>query len=201
MRHRLQTATLLQPLIFGVAIAVGIVLNLTIVGVGILDRIPILFYRGLVATALAAVLHYAFLGIIPPRSFRGARRLIRRGRVTVVSLALSFNIVFLIVFPVTIDRSVTVFLLQEIERSGDRGLTQAELENLLISKYVHKAGAVARRLDEQRYSGTVENVGGGFRLSPVGRAFMTFSRIVAHLYRSPFGQLPASSAAPEVLSQ
>lgn len=143
---------------------------------GLFGSDPIVFYRGLKIAACSAAVQWAALGL--------AVRLWGRGlspahafAATMASASLAVS--FLIVVPVSLDRSVSVFLLGYMQNAG-RPLTRGELEAALVDEYVRRDRAVDRRVAEQAASGNVV-VGGDGRVSltPQGRRFVLWSRMLA----------------------
>ena len=96
------------------------------------------------------------------------------------------NTAFLIVMPVTFDRSVSTYLLETLENKGS--LTENELEKALIDDYVVRRGAVNRRIQEQIISGNLEKTDENIRLTPQGELFVRICKSV----RAVFG----TSVAP-----
>lgn len=141
------------------------------------SSLTILFYRG-VALAIAAALLTGLIALWPAR--RTGERLLP---ISALAVSLSFNICFLVLFPVTVDRSVTVYLLSRVERQQQSGVDAAELRQAFVDDYVVKMGAVERRLDEQQRSGNVTVAPDGkVRLTSQGERFMAFSRLVERLF-------------------
>jgi hypothetical protein len=153
----------------------GIYLLLFWAGVG--ASVTILFYRGVVL-AIAAALLVCLVGI-----FTGRRSKDNLLPVAAAATTLSFNICFLVLLPVTVDRSVSVYLLSTIERQQDEGTDPSALQRAFIDGYVVKMGAVQRRIDEQRKSGNLTvSRDGKVRLTNQGEEFMRLSRLVARLF-------------------
>lgn len=147
----------------------------------------VLFYRGVIH-ALALACFQLALGFFVFNRGRFAKVVPSQGvrqlcAMTVASLVLSFNLTFLIVFPVTFDRSVTTYLLDELE---DRGpLSVDQLEYLFMTDYVLGGGAIERRMQEQELSGNVYRKDGTVALTKQGDLFMAFSRFVRDLFGIP----------------
>lgn len=164
----------------------------------------ILFYRGILHALLVFLIQsgigMAVLGGANVRKFIPQGALRRFCAVALASLALSFNLTFLIVFPVTFDRSVTMYLIEELAHK--KGLTEVQMESLLINDYVVKKKAVARRMQEQQLSQNVKREGKTFVLTPQGEFFIRFSRLIRTLFAIPVHQ-PGEfgSASPEPLEQ
>lgn len=168
-----------QLLSLGALTLLGFALFVLMFWAGIEDSVTILFYRGIILAAASAIC----VGIVGLWYSRRAKDC--SVAVTAAALSLSFNLCFLILLPVTIDRSVSVYLLGTIERSGPGGADRYRLERALVDGYVVRMDAVDRRLEEQRRSGNVEiDQNGAIRLTPQGKRFMVLSRIVGRLFQA-----------------
>lgn len=144
---------------------------------GIATSITILFYRGIALALVAALV--TFLAAL----WLAAKTRDSSLPIAAAALSLSFNICFLVLLPVTVDRSVSVYLLSTIEQHQDSGIDATHLQRSFIDGYVVKMGAIDRRIDEQKRSHNV-TVGpdGKVRLTPQGRRFMALSRVVARVF-------------------
>lgn len=144
---------------------------------GVGSAMTILFYRG-VALAIIAAVVVGLVALWPAR-----RKSDSSLPIAAAALSLSFNICFLVLLPVTVDRSVSVYLLSTIEQRQDAGMTPDELQRAFIDGYVVKMGAIDRRIAEQRTSGNITvDASGKVRLTSQGEHFMAFSRLVARLF-------------------
>jgi hypothetical protein len=166
-----------QLLLLAALTAFGFAVYVLLFWAGLGISISILFYRGIaLAVASAAI-------VLVAGHWLGRRTHDSSLAVAAAALSLSFNICFLVLLPVTIDRSVTVYLLSTIERQQGSGLDKGELQNAFIDGYVVELGAVDRRIDEQRRSGNVSiSPDGKVHLTRQGRRFMALSRLVARLF-------------------
>ncbi|MGE5562871.1 MAG: hypothetical protein ACM3ZV_06115 [Bacillota bacterium] len=171
------TAFLRHLLLLAVLTALGFAMFVLLFWAGAGASVTILFYRGVILALAAAILTGA------------AAFWLTRGTgesslpVAAAALSLSFNICFLVLLPVTVDRSVSVYLLSTIERRQAAGIAPSDLEQAFVDGYVVKMGAVDRRIDEQRRSGNITvGADGKVRLTRQGRRFMDLSRLVARLF-------------------
>lgn len=160
----------------------GIALFFILFWSGILSgTISILMYRGVATAIIAAVLQIIFSA----KLLQGSRLFLAETVPSLVcgatSLALSINLVFLVVVPVTIDRSVTVYLLGQLAQSSN-GLTEEELTTRLSEQYVREYRAVERRMREQVVSKNVWRDDDRFVLSEQGRDFISFSAFVGRIF-------------------
>ena len=180
-----------QLLQLGVMTLLGFGLFVLLFWLGVGASITILFYRGIALALVAAFV----IGVLS--AWIGRRSGDTSLPIAAAALSLSFNICFLVVLPVTIDRSVTVYLLSTIERRQDAGVDSKALERAFVDGYVVKMGAVDRRLEEQAKSGNL-TVGkdGKVSLTPQGQRFMQLSRIVARLFGTDPRFIAGSPADP-----
>jgi cation transport ATPase len=171
----------------------GIVIFVALFWVGFLKQSsPILMYRGISIAIAAAALQVVLLSNI----WRASRyhSSAKSPLITAATaLAFAFNIAFLIVVPVTVDRSVTVFLLGQISRAPN-GISAAELRQALVNKYIDQYDAVDRRMREQSLSGNVEAKGELYKLTTQGTRFIKFSRLVGSIFGADLRYLTAESA-------
>jgi hypothetical protein len=154
----------------------GFALYCALLASGLFADSTILFYRGLALAAVAA-LAAGGIGAFIARK-RGTAPLAMASALSCFSV----SVCFLVLFPVTIDRSVSVYLLATIERQGPEGISPADLEGAFLSGYVRDMRAIDRRIAEQELSGNVvQDAEGKVRLTGQGHRFVALSRSAAHL--------------------
>ncbi|MBB4196795.1 hypothetical protein CCR94_06205 [Rhodoblastus sphagnicola] len=177
-------ATVLPSLAFYVlAASIGLALFVGAFAADLFSADEVLFFRGLKLIALAAMLQFLFT--FPLRHLLNRRcggQISIHHQIATVSLAIGLNMTFLIVVPVTLDRSVSVFLLGVMNERPTETFTADRLETVFDDVYVRKYGAMDRRIKEQLRSGNIAPSGEGFIITPVGRAFIRFSNAVATLF-------------------
>jgi hypothetical protein len=148
--------------------------------IGFLDQISILFYRGLVLIAVGEA--FCFVVLLLARWKWPAWKV--RDAVSACAFAAGVAVCFLIVLPVTIDRSISVFMLTQMAAQPDRAFTPSELRGLFVDVYVEQYGQIERRLDEQAVSRNVSRTATGFRITPQGIAFVRFARVLSILFQT-----------------
>lgn len=75
--------------------------------------------------------------------------------------------VLLVIVPLAVNRSTTLFLLREMQESSG-ATSQEKLEKRFIQRFICEQGAVMQRLEEQRISGAVLYTPEGYALSTRG---------------------------------
>jgi hypothetical protein len=166
-----------QLLLLAALTTAGFAVYVLLFWMGAESGMTILFYRGIVLALITAAV-VALAGFLVGRRI-GDTAL----PIAAAALSLSANVCFLVLLPVTVDRSVTVYLLSTIEQEQQTGINASGLEQRFINGYVVGMGAIDRRLDEQRKSGNVTiSSDGKVRLTKQGERFMDFSRVIARLF-------------------
>lgn len=187
-----------QLLLLGCMTALGFALYVLLFWLGVGASVTILFYRGVVLALVASVV----VGI----ASAGIGRRVGDSSLAVAAaaLSLSFNICFLVLLPVTVDRSVSVYLLSTIDRQQEDGTNAAQLQQAFMDGYVVKMGAIDRRIDEQQKSGNIAvSRDGKVRLTEQGQRFMKLSRFISRLFGTDprfVEGYPAAKGAPTVRS-
>ncbi len=166
--------------LYAAAPVIGFGLLVALFRAGVLAQVNILFYRGLALIALAFVATFAVV-------FLGARRgpiagVRGRDAFSAAVLSLAFNLCFLVIFPVTIDRSISVFVLGQMAAHADRAYSADQMAKVFSDVYVGEDQQIDRRLQEQLLSGNVERVGDGYRISGHGKAFIQTSKVIAWMF-------------------
>lgn len=141
----------------------------------------VLFYKGLLLLALTSAL--CFIGII-----LYAKLVKGNFESLFAALVISFalNLTFFVVFPVTFERSVTMFILSSIDKgnmnNSCRGLTKGQIETELINKYILENRAVDKRINEQEIIKTLESKSQCVQLTKEGSNFLKFSAFISKTY-------------------
>ncbi len=158
----------------------GLALLFLLVRLPLFPSITILFYRGFLLCLIAAVLVTLVASLLWRRRWMEQMPLI----IAAATLSFSINLSFLIVIPVTIDRSISVFLLAGIETENKQGraVTPEKLESLFVDRYVVDMQQIDRRIDEQSRSGNIVVKRGEIYLTRRGQDFVGFARLIAKIW-------------------
>ncbi len=176
--------------VYVIVLAGGFLLYLGLIASPLLGSIPLLFYRG----ALIAFVGALLLGLLLAIAARRIAAIDLSTGVGAVALSLAFNISFLIVFPVTFDRSITMFLLARIE-SQDGQLTPSMLEQVFVRQYLGDMRQIDRRVREQRLSGNiVQRDDGRIELTLQGRRLLASGRTIGGWFGADPRFLTASNS-------
>lgn len=160
----------------------------------------ILFYAGLRCLAVVGAVMVA-AGCLFVSRWRHRSWSLAYGSVIgtgIVSMALTLS--FFVLVPVTLDRSISTFLLSRLESVDPAvGMTVAELSRVFEDEYLGRHAAIRRRVEEQLASGTVQAVrGDAIVLSPAGQRGLRWARAVAGAYGVKDTYVRAVDAVPAV---
>lgn len=182
-------------LAFAAAAIFGLGLLVLLFLFGVADGIDILFYRGLVLCGvafIATVLLFAFAA-----RFTGKLRW--RDALAAGLLSLGLNVSFLVVVPVTVDRSISVFILSYMAAHPQQTFTAKQIETAFERDYLGRMRQIERRLHEQQVSGNIRPANGGYTISPQGMGFISWARWIGWLFHTDRRLLnPVPAAAPTV---
>ena len=146
---------------------------------GILKNMEVLMYRGMAFIIITGVIAAVVMGVI--RKFWGF--------ITVRDIIMMFvifccdkTVIFTLV-PVTVERSVSVFMLSYMDENSDQTFTQESVGEVFTSKYVEDYGAFEKRFDEQVVTGTIEeNPDGTYSITDRGRFIVKMFRTIAEWF-------------------
>ncbi|MCB1545444.1 MAG: hypothetical protein KDJ30_14540 [Rhodoblastus sp.] len=140
----------------------------------------VLFYRGLVALAVTAILLFILSALVLPRLARALPLRADDSLGGAIVAASMLSSVF-VLGPVTVDRSISVFMLSQFESAG-KPLTVDDVREKFVKTYVVEWDQMNRRLKEQQVSGNLEPAGGdAWKLTAQGRRFMEIARWMSWL--------------------
>lgn len=147
----------------------------------------ILFYRGIIiivtATLLTLLSFYATVQLLKKRGIQTAQIPSVETYFSSVIAVASLHLCFFILVPVTLDRSVSTFLLSRMNSSeNSQGITKEQMQTIFVQEYVNEFDAVGRRINEQLASNNIKQQEEKYMLTPQGRNFLSVSSYIAKLY-------------------
>jgi len=146
----------------------------------IFERIDILFYRGVVSLVVTNAIVFLFIFILRTiKIFFHLTNWEHIGFALLVSICVHLSV--FIVFPVTYERSLTMYMLNFILEH--KSVKKKEITSALINEYILKNDAVGKRLQEQSFSSflKVENQN-MITLTKRGEFFLIISNVIKKVY-------------------
>ncbi len=147
------------------------------------QSMDVLMYRGILflilSGGIAALLMLFCMRVMP------------KGWITVKDVILLFcgcccvNMVLFTLIPVTVERSVSVFMLSYMDQNEELQFTQKDIEEIFVEKYVKDYGAFEKRFHEQLVTGSIqENEDGTYCITSRGKQIVTMFRMIAKWFQT-----------------
>ncbi|MBR6880304.1 MAG: hypothetical protein IKN14_04400 [Clostridiales bacterium] len=139
----------------------------------------VLMYRGVIFIFLTGLLAAGTMAVL----MRFLKLIEIRDIILMFFLICCVNMTLFTLIPVTVERSVSVFMLSYMEQNDDRTYTREDVEEIFAQKYVKDYGAFEKRFNEQEVTGTIEkNADGTYSITPSGRRIVKMFRTVAEWF-------------------
>lgn len=144
----------------------------------------VFFYRGI---WLLIIISFVFLLLV--LFFNKKFKLNLETLIAAILISISINLSFFVIFPVTFERSVTMFLLNTLKNNTNNschGLIKSELQKMLINDYIVNKKAVDKRINEQIIIDFIKEKNQEknqcYYLTPKAFNFLTFSELINKIY-------------------
>lgn len=183
-----------QALLQASAVVVGFACFVLLFQTDLWSGVTILFYRGLILLAVAFLLTLAVTAALA--GLGRAWGLRRRDALGACVLSLSLNVSAFVILPVTVDRSISVFLLGQMAAHPGERFTPERARAVFERVYLGEFRQMERRLAEQQASGNVARAGDGYVITPQGSAFIRFCGLVARAFRTDTRMIAAAPSPP-----
>jgi hypothetical protein len=174
--------TILSLYLCGVPLLVGIATCAVWGALFSLARLstPVLFFQG----CIASIGSFALLGSTGLWwALRGNRPALAAATVGLSGFSIGVIMSCFVVFPVSYDRSVSIFLLARIASASTGGMGASELTEELSQRYIEKNRAIERRIEEQLLLGTInQSADGQLTISERGRALLCLNPFLERIF-------------------
>ena len=133
---------------------------------GLLKNVNVLMYRGLAFIILTGIIAATVMGVIR----RFWKFVTIRDIIMMFVIFCCVNTLIFTLVPVTVERSVSVFMLSYMDENSDKTFTQDSVGKVFTAKYVNDYSAFEKRFNEQVVTGTIkQNPDGTYSITNKGR--------------------------------
>ncbi|MBR4343850.1 MAG: hypothetical protein IKP88_14335 [Lachnospiraceae bacterium] len=168
-------------LTYAVLYIISFLLLILLIRLPLFSGIKVLMYRGLIMIVLAGIVSVGLM--IAFKKLRKISWLSAKDAVLVFILCCSINTVFFTLIPVTVERSVSVFMLSYMDTYNDRTYTEEEISRIFIDKYVYEYEAFGKRFEEQLATGSIEkNPDGSYSITSKGSFIVNLFKTISDIY-------------------
>ena len=143
----------------------------------------VLMYRGIILLILAGILSAILM--VAAKKFLLPNKLDAKDVLLMFCGFCCVNMVLFTLIPVTVERSVSVFMLSYMEEHADETFTEEEIQDVFIDIYVKDFGAFQKRFEEQLVTGSIEEKEeNAYQITDEGKAIVKMFRIVAKWFNT-----------------
>jgi hypothetical protein len=165
--------------LYVVSFLVGTAIFVDLFHTALFSWLDVFFYRGIVLLGVAGLFVGASLFVV--------RRLIpgviSLKDVYIILLTLiSVNLLFFTHVPVTAERSISIFLLGQMNTNADKIITKENLSQAFSEEYMGIDDGIEKRIHEQLVSGNIAQKGSGYQLTTRGKLLMKMYMVVADVF-------------------
>ena len=147
----------------------------------VLANMKVLMYRGIGLLIISGILAAVVMGVIK----KFWKFVTIRDIIMVFVIFCCVNMVLFTLIPVTVERSVSVFMLSYMDENSDNDFTQDDIGDIFTAKYVNDYGAFEKRFDEQIVTGTIKDNGDGtYSITDRGRLIVGMFRGVSKMFNT-----------------
>ena len=166
-------------LIYAVIYVVCSLMFVALFHTGLLKGMNVLMYRGIAFIVLTGIVSAIVMGIV--RKFW--KFVTIRDIIMMFVIFCCVNTVIFTLVPVTVERSVSVFMLSYMDENSDKTFTQDSVGEIFTTKYVNDYGAFEKRFNEQVVTGTIkQNEDGTYSITERGRFIVSIFRTLAEWF-------------------
>ena len=174
-------AKIIRTIIFyGADILVSTVMFVVLFHTPIFRDLGVFFYRGVILLVIAA-LFSAFLAWAGMRIFKKLDMDIK-DMIAVFCIFFGVTLGWFILIPVTVERSISVYMLSYMDENDSAEITSEEFGNIFYDSYIEDFGAFEKRFKEQEVSGNIEVKNDGYVITDSGRFIVNMFRVCANLF-------------------
>lgn len=148
------------------------------------ESVTVFFYRGVIFLFIS-MLFSILLMLLMKRLFYSIDLSVRD--VVAVGLAfLGFTSTWFVLLPVTVERSISVFMLSYMDENDTHGVTTDEFQRIFFQKYIIDFGAFDKRFSEQLLSHNIKmsDDGSGYVITDAGRRIVNLFRLNVYLFNT-----------------
>ena len=165
---------------YGVVVLVSTVLFVVLFHTPLFRNVDVFCYRGVILLMIAT-LFSALLAWAGVRAFKKLEMDVK-DVIAVFCIFFGITLGWFILIPVTVERSISVYMLSYMDENDSYEITSEEFGNIFYDSYIEDFGAFEKRFAEQEISGNIEAKNNGYVITDSGRFIVNLFRICAKLF-------------------
>lgn len=171
-------------LIYIVLYVLSVVVLVLLFHTPLFQNVDVLMYRGIILIFVSSIIAAGFMFLIK-KLWDNKVFIMAKDMILLFFACCCINLAWFTLIPVTVERSVSVFMLSYMEENSETAFTQTDVENIFVEKYVNDYGAFEKRFHEQVVTGSIaENDDGTYSITRRGRFIVNLFRIIADWFQT-----------------
>ena len=148
------------------------------------SSIDVFFYRGVIFLFISSFVSALLMLILKKYIFKNI--LDNRDIVAIYLVFLGFTSTWFVLLPVTVERSISVYMLSYMDENSDYGISSKNFGKIFYQKYINDYGAFEKRFAEQLTSKNIERYsdGDGYVITENGRRIVNLFRMCAYVFNT-----------------
>jgi len=169
-------------LVYAVAVLIGTVFFIVLFHTPLFKNLDVFFYRGCILLIISAL--FASCLVLAARRLLVSLDLEIKDVLVVFFLFTGFTLGWFTLLPVTVERSISVFMLSYMEQNDAHEITTDEFADIFYDTYIEGFGAFDKRFREQIVSGNITqgDTGEGYVITDNGRFIVNMFRLCSSLF-------------------
>lgn len=137
------------------------------------------FFRGIILLVITTIVMAAVV-----RAFKARWNMSHETILAALVMSASVHLALFVLFPVTFDRSITMFVLNTLSKAKNecQGYSSKDLEQKLIRVYIRQNKALDKRIREQENLDFIQKNDQCIQLTDTGKTFVNASIWLKRLY-------------------
>lgn len=176
------TKLVLSLVTYGIIITLASIIFVILFHTPLFRNINVLFYRGVILLLISSFIAVGFM-LIAKKIFR-QMQFDAKDCVVIFCLFFGITLSWFVLIPVTVERSISVYMLSYMDQNDTTSLTADEFSDIFYNNYIINYGAFDKRFAEQITSGTIEESGdgNGYIITENGRFIVKLFRLCAEIF-------------------
>lgn len=165
---------------YGVDVTVSTVLFVALFHTPLFRNVNVFCYRGVILLTIAAF----FSALFAWAGMHVFKKLEMDVKDVLAVFCIFFGVTlgWFILIPVTVERSISVYMLSYMDENDSKEITSEEFGNIFYDSYIEDFGAFEKRFAEQEISGNIEAGNSGYVITDSGRFIVNLFRICANMF-------------------
>lgn len=158
---------------------VGTIIFILLFQTPVLQDVDVLMYRGIALLVISVLLIIAVLLLFK----RFIYKEFEVKDILLIALTICcINLALFTLLPVTVERSVSVFMLCYMSDHSDTAYTEDDIEKVFIDEYIETYGAFQKRFHEQDVTGSIEETENGYVITDRGKRLVYMFRFIGEIF-------------------